>query len=109
MSTEPTNSPRPDAFKARMAQAQAAGRPELAHQSLGRELSASEDQFAGALMAIYGEGISAQKDVATALVARGIVRPSSQTVDWTGENLAAELQALNTDLDDAYRENGFGA
>ena len=31
-----TSTPKPDAFKQRMADAKIAGRPELAHQSLGR-------------------------------------------------------------------------
>lgn len=99
----------PDAFKARMAEAQAAGRPELARQSLGRPLTEEEDLLADALMAIYAEGASGEKSVAAALVARGVIRPSSKRTDWTAENLAAELRRLNASLDGAYRENGFGA
>ena len=57
------NADRPDAFKAMMAAARAAGRPELAHQSRGRALSRAEDDFAEALMAIYGEGISGAADL----------------------------------------------
>ena len=100
---------KPDAFKARMAEAQASGRPELAHQSLGRALSEAEDRLADALMAVYAEGAEGEDAVATALVDKGVLRPSSQKADWTAENLAAELQALNADLDTAYQENGFGA
>ena len=103
------NADRPDAFKAMMAAARAAGRPELAHQSRGRALSRAEDDFAEALMAIYGEGISGAADLARALAARGVARPSSGTPDWTAETLAAELQAINADLDAAYQDNGFGA
>ena len=100
---------KPDAFKARMAEAQATGRPELAHQSLGRPLSETEDSLAEALMAVYAEGATGEKAVATALVARGVLRPSSKAADWTAENLATELQTLNSDLDAAYQDNGFGA
>ena len=99
----------PDAFKALMAEERASGRPELAHQSLGRSLSAAEDHLADALMAIYGEGASDEGAIAAALTAKGVARPSSGQPDWTAENLAEALQMLNTDLDAAYQENGFGA
>jgi hypothetical protein len=108
MSTS-SNPGRPDAFKAMMAAARAAGRPELAHQGRGRPLSAAENDFAGALMALYGEGIAGQAELADALATRGVIRPSSSKADWTVETLAAELQAINADLDAAYLENGFGA
>jgi len=108
MST-PSNPGRPDAFKEMMAAARAAGRPELAHQGRGRPLSAAEDDFAGALMALYGEGIAGQAELADALAARGVIRPSSGKPDWTAETLAAELRTINADLDAAYLENGFGA
>ena len=101
---------RPDAFKARMLAAQAElDRPELAHQSLARDLSDHEDALAEALMAIYGSGTSDPADVAAALSEGGTVRPSSGETDWTVETLNAELQALNADLDAAYARDGFGA
>lgn len=103
------NAERPDAFKAMMAAARAAGRPELAHQGRGRPLSKAEDAFAEALMAIYGEGIKEQTALAEALVSRSVIRPSSGKSDWTTDTLAAELKAINADLDAAYLENGFGA
>lgn len=103
------NAERPDAFKAMMAAARAAGRPELAHQGRGRPLSKAEDALAEALMAIYGEGIKEQAALAVELVSRSVIRPSSGKSDWTAETLAAELQAINADLDAAYSENGFGA
>lgn len=104
-----SNATRPDAFKAMMAAARAAGRPELANQGRGRELTTPEDDFAEALMAIYGEGITGEAALAEALVARNIARPSSGTPDWTADTLASELKAINADLDAAYLENGFGA
>lgn len=100
---------KPDAFKARMAEAQASGRPELAHQSLGRALSSAEEQFADALMAAYAEGASSAEEAARALAVRGIARPSTGATDWTADALVTELQSLNAGLDRAYSENGFGA
>ena len=107
--TNDTKTARPDAFKEHMEAARAAGRPELAHQSLGRPLSTNEDAFAEALMAIYGAGTTGAVDLAAALTAQGIARPSTGTADWTAENLGAELQAVNADLDAAYQEHGIGA
>lgn len=101
--------PRPDAFKARMAEARAAGRPELAHQSLGRPLTEDEAVLADALMTIYAEGATGAEAVAAALAAKGVARPSSGQADWTAENLAAELKTLNAEMDAAYQDNGFGA
>ena len=109
MSSQDRNSAKPDAFKARMAEERAAGRPELANQSRGRPLSAVEDRFADALMAIYAEGVTGEAAIAAALAARDVVRPSSDRADWTADNLATELRSLNADLDAAYQENGFGA
>lgn len=92
-----------------MAEAVATGRPELATQSLGRSLTEAEDRFAEALMAIYAEGVKDETEIAAGLTARDVFRPSSLKVDWTAQTLAAELQALNADLDAAYAQNGFGA
>ena len=100
---------KPDAFKARMALAQAEGRPELAHQSLGRALSETEDALADAMMAVYAAGAEDAEALAKGLAEQGVARPSSGTADWTAENLAAELQALNEDFDAAYQKHGFGA
>lgn len=103
------NAVRPDAFKAMMAAARAAGRPELAHQGRGRPLNNTEDALAEALMALYGEGIKEQAALAEALASRSVTRPSNGKSDWTADILAAELRAINADLDAAYLENGFGA
>lgn len=99
-----------DAFKEIMAAARAEpGRAELAHQSLGRPLTEAEQVLADALMDIYTQGETDQATVAAALTQRGVVAPKSGFRNWTAENLEEELQALNGDLDAAYRENGFGA
>ena len=100
---------KPDAFKARMAEARASGRPELANQCRGRALSEAEERFADALMAVYSEGAMGEAAVAAALAAKGVLRPSSDKADWTADTLAAELKSLNAGLDAAYQENGFGA
>ena len=57
---------KPDAFKALMDEARISGRPELAHQCRGRELSDTENQFADALMAIYADGTSGEDAIAAA-------------------------------------------
>ena len=106
---ELNSSERPDAFKALMEDARANGRPELAHQSLGRPLSEAENAFADALMEIYAEGAGASEEIAAALVARGIEMPLSGGTGWTGDSLAAELRALNEDMDAAYQTGGLGA
>ncbi|MCY6379769.1 recombinase-like helix-turn-helix domain-containing protein [Hoeflea prorocentri] len=99
-----------DAFKEIMAAARAEpGRAELAHQSLGRPLSEAEQVLADALMDIYAQGETDQATVAAALTQRGVVAPNSGFRSWTAENLETELQTLNNDLDESYRENSFGA
>lgn len=100
---------KPDAFKALMEEERATGRPELAHQSLGRSLSEHENTLADALMTIYAQGTTGEAAVAAALAEKGVARPSTGQVDWTAESLAAEMQTLNADLDATYQENGFGA
>ena len=104
-----TSSDRADAFTALMEDARANGRPELAHQSLGRPLSDAESRFADALMELYAEGALSPADIAAALTARKIEMPLSGGVDWTGESLARELRAVNEDMDTAYGADGFGA
>lgn len=98
---------RPDAFKAVMAASQQ-GRQALAHQSLGREATPEEEAFADALMRIYARGVSGPEGVAAALSEEGVVSPVSGKTNWTAENVAADLAALNADLDKAYEQNGFG-
>lgn len=100
---------KPDAFKAVMAAAKfELGRPELPFQSLGRELTSTEEALADALMEIYAGGASGPDAVAAALAQRGVASPTSGRTDWTAETVAAELAALNADLDQAYQDNGFG-
>ena len=61
-------------------------------------------------MALYGEGIADPgSPCPTPLPPAASIRSSSGRPDWTAETLAAELQAINADLDAAYLENGFGA
>ena len=103
------NTAKPDAFKAVLEAAKSElGRPELAHQSLGRPLSAPEDALAEALMEIYGAGLSGPDAVARALTEKGVASPVSGDTSWTAESVARDIAALNADLDAAYDENGFG-
>ena len=100
---------KPDAFKAVMAAARAElGRPDLAHQSLGRDLSPSEQTLADALMEIYAAGASGSDEVAAALSEKSVPSPRTGSTVWTAESIARELAVLNADLDMAYEENGFG-
>ena len=100
---------KPDAFKAVMAAARTElGRPELARQSMGRELSEAEEVLADALMDIYASGVTGADAVARALAEKGVASPISGNTSWTAESVAADLAALNADLDEAYSQNGVG-
>ncbi len=99
-----------DAFKDRLAEAQAAtGRPELAHQSVGRPVTAAEQALADAMMEIYGSGVTDMDALARGLAERGVPAPVSGRTDWDAALLAEELAAANASLDAAYAENGYGA
>ncbi|MAM63190.1 recombinase-like helix-turn-helix domain-containing protein [Maritimibacter sp. UBA3975] len=99
-----------DAFKDRLSErARDTGRPALAHQSRGRDLTDAETALAAALMDIYSDGTHDFALVAKALTERGVVAPISGGTDWTEESLAKELAAINADLEAAYQEHGYGA
>lgn len=99
-----------DAFKDRLAQrAHDTSRPALAHQSLGRPLSDRETALAAAMMAVMGAGTHDFAQIAAQLSERAVVAPVSGRTDWDEPLLAAELAAINADLDAAYREHGYGA
>lgn len=99
-----------DAFRDRLAESgSATGRPELAHQSLGRPLSETERAFAAALMEIYGAGVTEMADVARALTDRSVTAPSNGGTAWTEDSLLAELETANASLDAAYQDHGYGA
>ena len=99
-----------DAFKDRLSErARDTGRPALAHQSRGRDLTADEQALASALMEIYADGTHDFAKVAAALTERGVTKPISGGSEWTEESLGTELAAINADLEDAYQEHGYGA
>ena len=99
-----------DAFKDRLSErARDTGRPALAHQSRGRELSTEEAALAEALMTIYADGVHDFAQVASELGRRAVVAPISGRTDWSADLLGAELAAINADLDAAYAEHGYGA
>ncbi len=99
-----------DAFKDRLSQrAQDTGRPALAHQCRGRELTADESALAAALMEIYGTGTHDFAAVAAELARRGVVAPIAGGTGWSEESLGQELAAINAALDAAYAEHGYGA
>lgn len=99
-----------NAFGDRLLQrAQDATRPDLAHQSRGRELNEREQAFAAALMEIYSTGKHDFAAVARGLSEQGVVAPHSKRTDWSEALLAEELQAIDRELDAAYEANGYGA
>ena len=99
-----------DAFKDRLAEAQAAtGRPELAHQSVGRPTSEAETALATAMMEIYGEGANTLAEVAEKLTERGVKAPASGSTSWDAARLEAELKVANASFDESYQTDGFGA
>ena len=99
-----------DAFRDKLAKAQAAtGRPELAHQSVGREVTEAEKALATAMMDIYGDGAITLTEVAVKLTERGVTAPASCVTTWDAATLEAELKHANANLDDSYQTNGYGA
>lgn len=99
-----------DSFKDRLSQrARDTSRPALAHQSLGRPLTAAETALAEAMMELLAEKGADFARVAEGLKARGLVAPLSWRSDWDLGLLESELAALNADLDSAYLEHGYGA
>ena len=99
-----------DSFKDRLSQrARDTSRPALAHQSLGRPLTQAEAALAAAMMEIMGQNERDFAKVAEGLAACALPAPVSGRTDWDEALLAAELSALNADLDAAYLDNGYGA
>jgi hypothetical protein len=78
----------------------------LAHQSLGRPLTAAERDFAAALETIFATGQHDLTAVADALARQGVVRPSGAHAPWSLEALMQELAAINAALDAAYARGG---
>jgi hypothetical protein len=81
----------------------------LMHQSLGRAFSAEERALADALEAAFRAGEQDFEQVARALEAGGVKRPSGAQGAWTAAVLEQELTEINASLDAAYAENGIGA
>ena len=81
----------------------------LAHQSRARDLTATEQALAHALEEVFATGVHAFADVASALQAKGLARPSGTNEPWTEAALETELSAINRSLDDAYTRHGIGA
>lgn len=99
-----------DVFKDRLSQrAKDTTRAELAHQSLGRDLTGSEKALAVALMDIMAAPQHDYAQIAAEMTKRGITAPASGRTDWDAALLEKELSTLNKNLDEAYAENGYGA
>ena len=78
----------------------------LAHQSLGRPLTAAERDFAAALESIFATGQHDLAAVAAALETQGVAHPSGTHAPWSVQALAEELAAINAALDAAYARGG---
>lgn len=78
-------------------------------QSRGRELTKPEQDFAVALESVFAQGVHDMKNVAGALTRAGVTAPGSGDTHWDIETLASELTAINASLDEAFKENGYGA
>ncbi|HVV94533.1 MAG TPA: recombinase-like helix-turn-helix domain-containing protein [Hyphomicrobiales bacterium] len=81
----------------------------LAHQSLGRELTAAERELGAALSRIFATGEHDFAAVAAALGKSGVARPSGTAGAWSAAALEEELSRINASLDQAYAEHGIGA
>jgi hypothetical protein len=83
--------------------------PRLAHQSRARDLTGAEQALARALEEVFATGAHAFADVAQALQAKNVKRPSGTSEPWTEAALLSELSAINRSLDEAYLQHGIGA
>jgi hypothetical protein len=81
----------------------------LKHQSLGRALTEEERALAAALEKVFATGQHDFEQVARALEAGGVKRPSGASGPWTVAVLQDELARINASLDAAYAEKGIGA
>lgn len=99
-----------DNFNDQLAKAvETTGRAALANQCMGRSLKDNEFAFAEQLSLIFNEVGHDFALVAKELKARGVVMPKLGGSDWSVAALEDELKAINTDLDAAYMEYGYGA
>ena len=90
----------------------AQARAQLAHQALGRPLSALEAALAEALEEIFASGEHDLGVAVTLLQKKGVKRPSGAAGAWSLEVLATELAQINAALDEAYASGAtasFGA
>ena len=81
----------------------------LGYQSLGRELTAEERELANAMIKAFATGEHDFAAVARLLEEWKVARPSGESGPWTLQSLEQELHQINSSLDEAYAQNGFGA
>jgi hypothetical protein len=82
--------------------------PKLARQSLARELTAWERDFAAALETAFAAGHHAPDAIALAFTTSGFAHVDGSRGSWTPDEVQAALVALNADLDAAYSDCGIG-
>ena len=78
-------------------------------QSRGRSLTETEIRFANALESVFAEGCHDFNQVAQRLTSLQVIAPNRGNSTWTVQSLEEELRTINTQLDDAFAKNGYGA
>ena len=78
-------------------------------QSRGRPLTEAETLFANALESVFTDGCHDFAQVATRLNELKVVAPNRGDSTWTAVSLEEELHAINSQLDVAFAEQGYGA
>lgn len=81
----------------------------LATQSRARALTAEETALAGALEQLFAAGMHDFTAIAAELTRLSVTVPGQSHSQWSLDLLTSTLQAINTDLDNAYAKDGFGA
>lgn len=82
---------------------------QLKHQSRPRPLSEAERALMSALLQVFAKG---NHDFALAVASlndNNVARPSGAPGPWSLAVLEEELQRINSALDEAYAQDGFGA
>ena len=77
--------------------------------SLRHLCNAAGCALASAMIKAFGAGEHDFAAVARLLEEWKVPRPSGESGPWTLQSLEQELHQINTSLDRAYAENGFGA
>ncbi|MBX2840041.1 MAG: hypothetical protein KTR35_24510 [Gammaproteobacteria bacterium] len=78
-------------------------------QSRGRPLTEAEMKFADSLETVFADGCHDFAQVANRLTEMNVIAPVSGSSSWSVSSLLEELQQINSQLDKAFEESGYGA